>query len=154
MEGTPQGSPLSPILSNIMLDDLDRELWKRGHRFVRFADDIRVFVRSRRAAHRVLDSVITVIEQRLKLKVNTEKSSVRHAREATLLGFGFFFTRPGVRVRVDPRAVSRMKDRIRELTSRRWSVSMPCRIGRLNAYHRVDGLLPSGRHSQGVQGSG
>ncbi|WP_277750825.1 group II intron reverse transcriptase/maturase [Nonomuraea polychroma] len=134
VEGTPQGSPLSPILSNIMLDDLDRELWKRGHRFVRFADDIRVFVRSRRAAHRVLDSVTTMIEQRLKLKVNTEKSSVRHAREATLLGFGFFFTRSGVKIRVDPKAVSRLKDRIRELTSRRWSVSMPCRIGKLNAY--------------------
>ncbi|MFI7135114.1 group II intron reverse transcriptase/maturase [Nonomuraea sp. NPDC050153] len=134
VEGTPQGSPLSPILSNIMLDDLDRELWRRGHRFVRFADDIRVFVRSRRAAHRVLDSVTAVVEQRLKLKVNREKSSVRHAREATLLGFGFYFSRSGVRVRVDPKAVKRLKGRIRELTSRRWSVSMICRIDRLNQY--------------------
>ncbi|GAA0412820.1 hypothetical protein Acor_11680 [Acrocarpospora corrugata] len=133
-EGTPQGSPLSPILSNVMLDDLDRELWKRGHRFVRFAGDIRVFVRSRRAAHRVLDSVTAVVEQRLKLKVNTEKSSVRHAREARLLGLGFYFSRSGVRIRVDPKAVERLKVKIRELTSRRWSVSMACRIGKLNMF--------------------
>lgn len=134
VEGTPQGSPLSPILSNIMLDDLDRELWRRGHRFVRYADDVRVFVRSKRAAARVLDSVTDVVERRLKLKVNREKSSVRHAREATLLGFGFYFSRSGVKIRVDPKAIDRLKNRIRVLTSRRWSVSMPCRIDKLNQF--------------------
>ncbi len=79
-----------------MLDDLDRELWQRGHRFVRYADDLRVFMRSERSARRVFDSVCGVIERRLKLKVNREKSSVRHATEATLLGFGFFFEGPRV----------------------------------------------------------
>jgi hypothetical protein len=121
-------------LSNIMLDDLDRELARRGHRFVRYADDLRVFVRSKRAAHRVLGSVTDVVEQRLKLMVNREKSSVRHAREARLLGFGFYFTRSGVRIRVDPKALGRMKDRLRELTGRSWSVSMPCRIDTLNRF--------------------
>ena len=132
VEGTPQGSPLSPILSNIMLDDLDRELWERGHRFVRYADDLRVFVRSERAAQRVFESVCGVIERRLKLKVNREKSSIRHAAQATLLGFGFFFDGPQVGIRIAPKAIQRLKDQLRMLTRRRWSVSMDYRIGRLN----------------------
>jgi group II intron reverse transcriptase/maturase len=132
VEGTPQGSPLSPILSNIMLDDLDRELWERGHRFVRYADDLRVFVRSERAAQRVFESVCGVIERRLKLKVNREKSSIRHAAQATLLGFGFFSGGPQVGIRIAPKAIQRLKDQLRMLTRRRWSVSMDYRIGRLN----------------------
>jgi hypothetical protein len=133
-EGTPQGSPLSPVLSNIMLDDLDRELFERGHRFVRYADDLRIFVRSERAAQRVLDSVTAVVERRLKLKVNREKSKVVRASAATLLGFGFYFTRSGVRIRIDPKALARWKTRIRELTSRRWSIAMDERIAKINRF--------------------
>ena len=135
-EGTPQGSPLSPLLSNIMLDDFDQEFWKRGHRFVRYADDIRVFVRSKRAAERVLDQSAMLLEQRLKLRVNRDKSSIAPATTAVLLGFGFYFTAAGVRIRVAPKAWQRAKARIRELTSRRWSVSMSYRIMRLNQYIR------------------
>ena len=134
VEGTPQGSPLSPILSNIMLDDLDRELWARGHRFVRYADDLRVFVRSERAAQRVFESVCGVIEQRLKLKVNREKSSIRHAAEAALLGFGFFLQGSRVTIQVAPKAITRLKNQLRILTRRSWGVSMEYRIGKLNRF--------------------
>jgi RNA-directed DNA polymerase len=134
VEGTPQGSPLSPILSNIMLDDLDRELWARGHRFARYADDLRVFVRSERAAQRVFESVCDVIERRLKLKVNREKSSIRHAAQATLLGFGFSLRGPQVRIWVAPKAIKRLKDQLRILTRRNWRVSMDYRISRLNRF--------------------
>ncbi|WP_254893639.1 group II intron reverse transcriptase/maturase [Mycobacterium malmoense] len=135
-QGTPQGSPLSPLLSNIMGDDFDQEFWARGHRFVRYADDIRVFVKSKRAAQRVLDQSTMLLEQRLKLKVNQDKSSITPATSALLLGFGFFFTGSEVKIRVAPKAWQRVKARIRALTSRRWSVSMGYRIMRLNQYVR------------------
>lgn len=136
-EGTPQGSPLSPLLSNVMLDDLDKELEARGHRFVRYADDVRIFVRTRRAAERVMASVTGLVEERLRLRVNRKKSSVRPASSATLLGFGFFFAPAGrVKLRVAPKAVKRLKGRLRKLTGRNWRVSMELRIGALNKFTR------------------
>lgn len=135
-EGTPQGSPLSPLLSNVMLDDFDQEFWGRGHRFVRYADDIRVFVKSKRAAQRVLVQATKVLESDLRLRVNREKSVINPASVATLLGFGFYFTKTGVKIRIAAKAFKRMKRRIKELTSRKWSVSMEYRTERLNRYVR------------------
>ncbi|MGD8486657.1 MAG: group II intron reverse transcriptase/maturase [Chloroflexota bacterium] len=133
-EGTPQGSPLSPLLANIMLDDLDHELERRGHTFVRYADDLRVYVASERAATRVLDGVTTFVERRLKLRVNREKSGVARATHRGLLGFGFFRRGGRVRVRLDPEAKHRLKVRLRDLTSRRWGVAMPVRLARLDRF--------------------
>jgi len=127
-----------------MLDDLDRELWQRGHRFVRYAHDLRVFVRSERAAQRVSGSVCGVIERRLKLKVNREKSSIRHAADATLLGFGFYFDGPQVRIRIAAKAIKRLKSQLRVLTGRSWRVPVEFRIGKLNrVHHRLVGLFPA-----------
>lgn len=134
-EGTPQGSPLSPLLSNIMLDDLDAELGRRGHRFVRYADDIRVFVGSERAAQRVFEGLTGFLDDRLALKVNRAKSAITPAATAGLLGFAFYVAAGGeVKLRVHPKARARLKDRIRALTSRRWSIAMPTRLVRLNRF--------------------
>jgi len=92
-EGTPQGSPLSPLLSNIVLNELDKELTKRGHKFVRYADDFSIYVRTKRSAHRVMRSISRFIEDKLKLKVNTQKSAVRYAGHMELLGYGIYRTR-------------------------------------------------------------
>jgi RNA-directed DNA polymerase len=133
-EGTPQGSPLSPLLSNVMLDDLDWELDRRGHRFVRYADDGRIYVASERAGQRVMKSVTQYVEQRLKLKVNREKSVVDRAWRRPLLGFGFLRRGGMVTIRVDFKASKRAKDRLRRLTSRRWGVSMQRRIREINRF--------------------
>jgi RNA-directed DNA polymerase len=134
--GTPQGSPLSPLLANAMLDDLDKELERRGHAFVRYADDIRIYVRSERAGRRVLDGLTEFIERRLKLRVNAEKAGVDSAFKRGLLGFGFFARKGQVKVRIDAKAKKAVKARVRRLTSRRWSISMHVRIGALNKFIR------------------
>lgn len=137
-EGTPQGSPLSPLLANIMLDDLDRELERRGHRFVRYTDDVRVHVKTERAGQRVLTGITEFLGRRLRLQVNNVKSSVKHAAQALVLGFGFYFLRTGeVIIRVAPKAVARMQVRLVALTARSWSIAMPERIARLNRF--IDG---------------
>jgi len=131
-EGTPQGGPLSPILSNIVLDELDKELEKRGLRFVRYADDISIFVGSQRAAERVLSGISDWIEERLKLRVNKEKSGIRRPGNGQLLGFGFWYGKGGeIRPRVSDKSYTRLKYKIRRVTSRSWSMSMDERISRL-----------------------
>jgi RNA-directed DNA polymerase len=116
-EGTPQGGPLSPLLSNLVLDELDRELERRGHRFVRYADDCNIYVRSRRAGERVMQSITAFLQRRLKLKVNASKSAVAQPQERKFLGFSFT-PGPRVRRRVAEKAILRFKGRIRELTRR------------------------------------
>jgi RNA-directed DNA polymerase len=132
-EGTPQGGPLSPLLANIMLDDLDKELLKRGHRFVRYVDDCNIYVKSRRAGERVLHGVKEFVEKRLKLKVNMEKSAVDRPWKRKFLGFSFTNNRDP-RLRLAPKTVKRFKDKVRELTCRSRSQSMENRIQSLNTY--------------------
>ena len=116
VEGVPQGGPLSPLLSNLILDRLDRELERRGHRFVRYADDSNVYVRSKRAGYRVLGSLDRFLSPRLKLKVNEAKSAVGRPWERTFLGFRL--TRRDLRRCISPEAVKRLKERVRESTRR------------------------------------
>jgi len=132
-EGTPQGGPLSPLLANILLDDLDKELEKRGHRFARYADDCNIYVQSKRAGERVMQSVREIVENRLKLKVNEAKSAVDRPWRRKFLGFSFLAGKEA-RIRLAPKTVKRFKDRIRELTSRSRSMTMVERIKRLNDY--------------------
>jgi RNA-directed DNA polymerase len=116
-EGTPQGGPLSPLLSNLMLDVLDKELEKRDHRFVRYADDCNIYVRSRRAGERVMASVEKFLSKRLKLTVNKAKSAVAKPNTRKFLSFSFTGGR-GPRRRIAPQAIARFKSRVRELTRR------------------------------------
>ncbi|WP_257009886.1 group II intron maturase-specific domain-containing protein, partial [Evansella halocellulosilytica] len=133
-EGTPQGGPLSPLLSNIVLDELDKELEERGLAFVRYADDCNIYVRSRRAGERIMESITTDIEKKLKLKVNKEKSAVDRPWRRTFLGFTFTNNIKQPKIRVSKQSIQRFKLRIRKLTSRKWSISMGDRIEKINRY--------------------
>lgn len=116
--GVPQGGPLSPLLSNIMLNELDKELEKRGHRFVRYADDMVILCKSKRSAERTLTNIIPYIEEKLFLKVNREKTVVAYIRNIKFWGYSFYENRKGGRLRIHPKSITKMKERIKELTSR------------------------------------
>ena len=144
-EGTPQGGPLSPLLSNIVLDEFDRELERRGLRFVRYADDCNVYVRSRRAGERVMESITRFITTKLKLKVNEQKSAVARPWERKFLGFSFTAHREPKR-RIAPKAVLRFKEKVRELTRRTRGVKVERMAEELGRY--LQGWVGYFGHSQ------
>jgi RNA-directed DNA polymerase len=135
-EGTPQGGPLSPLLSNIVLDEFDRELERRQHRFVRYADDCNIYVRSRGAGQRVMTSVTRFLTRRLKLKVNEAKSAVAGPEERKFLGFSFRRNQEPKR-RIAPKALLRCKQKIRELTQRTRGISLAQMLKELAAYYEA-----------------
>ncbi len=130
-EGTPQGSPLSPLLSNIVLDELDKELEKRGHSYVRYADDCSIYVKSEAAAKRVAESIISYIEGKLLLKVNREKTKISQPNESTLLGFTFRQTKNGWEIWIAAKSVGRIREKCRKITNRSNGMSEKMRIEKL-----------------------
>jgi RNA-directed DNA polymerase len=135
VEGTPQGGPLSPLLSNLVLDELDCELGRRGHSFVRYADDCNIYVRSERAGQRVMKSITRFITQKLKLKVNEAKSAVARPQERKFLGFSFT-AGPDIKRIIAPKSLDRFKRRIREITRRAKGVSIETTMEELAPYLR------------------
>jgi len=129
-KGVPQGGPISPLLSNILLDDLDKELEKRGHQFARYADDLIILVKSKRAGERVMESISRFLEKILKVKVNRDKSKVVKAEESSFLGFNF--TRK--RLTISEKSSTRFKSELRRLTGRSWGVSMDYRYWKIRTY--------------------
>lgn len=129
-EGVPQGGPLSPLLANIMLDPLDKELEKWGHHFARYADDFIILVKSQRAGERVLKSISRYLESRLQLVINTEKSQVVNASESKFLGFTF----KSGRIKWHAKTLHKFKQRIRQLTNRNWGVSMQYQLFKTSQY--------------------
>ena len=132
LEGVPQGGPLSPLLGNIMLNECDHELEKRGHRFVRYADDMMIFCKSRKAANRTLNNIIPYIEGKLFLKVNREKTSVAYVNRVKFLGYSFYIYKGEGRLRIHPKSVQKLKDKIREVTGRSNGMGIEERRKKLN----------------------
>lgn len=130
-EGTPQGGPLSPLLANLLLDELDKELERRGHRFCRYADDLNIYVKSKAAGERVMASVTRFVEKRLRLRVNRQKSAVAHVRERKFLGYRLL---AGGRLTIAPESLKRAKGRIREITRRNRGVSLDRTISEWNSF--------------------
>lgn len=132
--GVPQGGPLSPLLSNIMLNELDKELEKRGHRFVRYADDLTIFCSSRRSALRTLDKIIPFIEEKLFLKVNKDKTTVDLASRVKFLGFSFYQYKGKARIRIHSKSITKMRRKVKELTARSSGMGNKTRIEKLKSY--------------------
>ena len=132
-EGTPQGGPLSPLLSNIVLDELDKELETRGHKFIRYADDCNIYVKSKRAGERTMASVQRFVEGKLRLKVNEKKSAVDRPWRRKFLGFSFTSSREP-KIRIAKQSLKRMKAKVKEITSRKMPYSMEYRLKKLNQY--------------------
>jgi len=141
-EGTPQGGPLSPLLANLLLDDLDKELERRGHRFCRYADDCNIYVRSQAAGERVLASVTRFLEGVLRLRVNREKSAVAKTEERKFLGYRLL---SGGRLGIAPKSLDRVRDRIRQITRRNRGVSVGQMVSELNLY--LTGWVTYFRHA-------
>lgn len=135
-EGTPQGGPLSPLLANILLDDLDKELEKRGHKFCRYADDCNIYVRSERAGRRVMEGVRRILTEKLKLKVNESKSAVDRPWKRKFLGFSFYCIKDRVGIRIHPKSVKKFKENIRKVTNRNRSISFEERLEKLTVMGR------------------
>lgn len=131
-EGTPQGGPLSPLLSNIILNELDKELEKRGHKFVRYADDCNIYVKSPKAGERVKKGITDFIEKKLKLKVNEEKSAVGKPIARIFLGMSFYQMKKRTRIYVPKKSKQRFEGKLKKLTNRNWGVAMEFRILKLN----------------------
>lgn len=130
-EGTPQGGPLSPLLANILLDELDKELEKRGHVFCRYADDCNIYVKSERAGKRVMQGMRKILTETLKLKVNESKSAVDRPWGRKFLGFSFYRIKGNVGIRIHPKSVKKFKENIRKLANRNRSMNFEERLGKL-----------------------
>ncbi len=135
-EGTPQGSPLSPLLSNIVLDELDKELKVRDNRFVRYADDCSIYVRSEKSANRIMETITNYIESKLRLKVNRTKSKVNRPNESTLLGFSFYQREKGWEIRIAPKSLKKIKQKMKENTKRNDPSSAKEKIKKMEAVIR------------------